>query len=216
MLTTAGYPKGFSLTLQVDSKDSTEGDVAQLIENEWAKVGVQVTIDSLSTTALEANRMSRSYDLLMHQFNVNDPVNILLSFNGAVGNTSALYLSTEPFAAMYQTIINDTDLTKQTSDIKQMALAVLADAGYIPFADPVELNCYWPWLKNYYGETDAGYSNLMPMISELWIDPSLIDNGHVIIKGENCTANIKATKLQVKINNVARITWKIRVGHSSK
>jgi hypothetical protein len=86
----------------------------------------------------------------------------------------------------------------------------------IPFADPVELNCYWPWLKNYYGETDAGYSNLMPMISELWIDPSLIDNGHVIIKGENCTANIKATKLQVKINNVARITWKIRVGHSSK
>jgi peptide/nickel transport system substrate-binding protein len=50
---------------------------------------------------------------------------------------------------------------------------MLADAGYVPFADPYLINCYWPWLKNYYGEIDAGYNNQVPLVSRIWIDQSL-------------------------------------------
>jgi len=41
------------------------------------------------------------------------------------------------------------------------------------FANCYQIAAYWPWVMNYYGELEAGYQDLMPMISRLWIDQSL-------------------------------------------
>jgi peptide/nickel transport system substrate-binding protein len=35
------------------------------------------------------------------------------------------------------------------------------------------LNCYWPWINNYYSELDTGYYNGCPIISRIWIDQNL-------------------------------------------
>ena len=33
---------------------------------------------------------------------------------------------------------------------------------------------YWPWIKNYYDEITAGnYSDIMPMVTQMWIDTTL-------------------------------------------
>jgi len=36
---------------------------------------------------------------------------------------------------------------------------MIDDGAWLPFANPTSLNCYWPWIKNYYNETDTGYHN---------------------------------------------------------
>ena len=49
----------------------------------------------------------------------------------------------------------------------------LLDAGILGMTNPYVLNCYWPWLENYYGETDAAYHNQVIMIREMWINQTL-------------------------------------------
>jgi peptide/nickel transport system substrate-binding protein len=173
MLATAGFPNGFSLTLTTDSTNTTDGDIAQLLVNQWAKIGVQLTINAVDPTACESARMDRGYDILLSgQFSANNALNLLDNF-GTGSGPSSLYLATDPLAAMYNKVVTDTDVNQQIADEKTMVIGVLEDAGFIPFADPVYLNCYWPWLKNYFGETDAGNADLVPMISSMWIDQSL-------------------------------------------
>jgi hypothetical protein len=70
-------------------------------------------------------------------------------------------------------MIAESDVTKRTQDIKTLAIAMIDDAGWIPFANATNLNCYWPWMKNYYNETDTGYHNAVPMISRIWIDQTM-------------------------------------------
>jgi len=43
--------------------------------------------------------------------------------------------------------------------------------GWIPMADQVADNYWWPWMKNYSGEIETGYENKMPMIDRVWIGP---------------------------------------------
>jgi peptide/nickel transport system substrate-binding protein len=173
MLSDAGYPNGFSVTLNTLSTDATEADVAQLLVSQWAKVGITLTINPTTQAALEADRMSIGYDLLFHVYNVNNPITSLDNMYQGGQNTSCTYLASEPYTAEYKAIIADTDLTKLAADEKQLAQGCLADAGLIPFANPVLLNAYWPWMKNYYGETDAGYDNLSAELSRMWIDQNM-------------------------------------------
>jgi len=50
---------------------------------------------------------------------------------------------------------------------------------YIDEASRLQLPCgymysfMWPWVQNYYGETEAGYRNMMPAISRMWIDQDM-------------------------------------------
>jgi ABC-type transport system substrate-binding protein len=85
-------------------------------------------------------------------------------------NNSNIYLLTEPFTGMYQQMIAESNVTTRTGYIKDLAIAMLDDAAWIPFANPNNLNCYWPWIRNYYNETDTGYHNAVPMISRIWLD----------------------------------------------
>ena len=66
-------------------------------------------------------------------------------------------------------MVLDTDAATLTADEKALALAMLDDAGFIPFGDEVGLNVYQPWVKNYFNETDTGYHNRVPMEAEIWI-----------------------------------------------
>jgi ABC-type transport system substrate-binding protein len=83
------------------------------------------------------------------------------------------FTAKEPFDAMYKAAATEMDPTKRTALEKSLGVAMLEDAGMIPFAQAYNYNCYWPWIKNYFNETDAGYYNQMPMIKTLWIDQNL-------------------------------------------
>ena len=70
-------------------------------------------------------------------------------------------------------IVGEQDPVKAQVLSTQFCKDALLDAGFIPMANPDIILCYWPWLKNYYGETDAAYHNQIPMIARMWIDQNL-------------------------------------------
>ncbi len=38
---------------------------------------------------------------------------------------------------------------------------------------PYSLCYWWPWVKNYYGETTVGFLDQAPILSRVWIDQNL-------------------------------------------
>jgi peptide/nickel transport system substrate-binding protein len=172
MLTAAGYPSGFSLAITISSSSSTDTDLAQLLVSEWAKVGVTLTINSVDPTAKQTLDSAHNFDCIMESYSCNNPLVPEDQVDTVAGVVTGYpYAPTENFKAMFDKMLLDTDAATLTADEKALALAMLDDAGEIPFGDQVGLNVYQPWIKNYYNETDTGYHNRVPMEAELWIAP---------------------------------------------
>jgi ABC-type transport system substrate-binding protein len=175
MIAAAGFPNGFKVTLQIQANDEKQANFAALLVDQWAKLGVTLTIQVMDSAAFTAAGNDRTYDIntmIMSTANPIVPENWAHTVPNPPNNSN-IYSLTEPFTGMYQTMIAESDVTKRTQDIKTLAIAMIDDAGWIPFANATNLNCYWPWMKNYYNETDTGYHNAIPMISRIWIDQTL-------------------------------------------
>jgi peptide/nickel transport system substrate-binding protein len=169
-ITAAGYPNGFSLVITIQSTSTTDTDVAELLVSEWAQVGVTLTINSIDATAKQTLDNARKYDCIMVSYSCNNPMvpeDQVDTLPGVL--TGYPYLPTENFKTMFDKMVLDTDAATLTADEKALGLAMLDDAGEIPFGDQVGLNVYQPWIKNYYNETDTGYHNRVAMQAEMWI-----------------------------------------------
>lgn len=157
MLASAGYPNG--LTIQIDCGPiQAEQDDANILSSEWAQIGVKVVINSIDSTTLATEFNNSSFkDALMYYFTV---VNPFTAFNLArAGIAGAQYLPSDPAGteALYEKASADPNPISRTATLQQLNLAFQNDVGDIGFANANVLNCYWPWLKNYYGEIDASY-----------------------------------------------------------
>ena len=172
MLSDAGYPNGFPTTLSYNSSDPIQANVASIIASEWAKAGVVVTLQPTDQVALTAIKTARSYKgFLEWSVATANPLTPILYVQGnTLGST---YKAGEPLDIESVATTIQMDPAKRQTQMTQLAQDMLADAGYIPLADPAILNCYWPWLKNYFGEVDSGYHNQVPMISRTWVDQVL-------------------------------------------
>ena len=172
MLADAGYPSGFSTTISYNSADPIQANVATIVAGEWAQVGITATLMPTDQVALTAIKTARSYKgFLLWSVATNNPLTPLTYVDGTT--LGGEYKTGEPLDVEEHAALAEMDPTKFLADVKQTCQDMLADAGFVPFADVDLLNCYWPWLKNYYGEIDAGYNNQVPIISRIWIDQNM-------------------------------------------
>jgi peptide/nickel transport system substrate-binding protein len=170
MLSDAGYPNGFSVVITVDT-NSAHLDLANALVSQWAKIGVTATIQSLDATPFASARDNVTYpDMIYTNYTVVNPLTTLHMVASDVLATN--YAPGGPLEAMYKTASQDMDPVQRTKDEQALAVAFLDDVNCIPFAQPYNLNCIWPWLMNYQGEIDTGYYNQIPMIKRMWIDPA--------------------------------------------
>jgi peptide/nickel transport system substrate-binding protein len=175
MIADAGFPNGFTLTMTIQANDPDQESYANLLAAQWAKIGVTLKIQVLDATAFDTAGNNRTFDMLvliMSTSNANVPLN-WANVAAVPANNGWLYYRSEPFTPMYEKMNGETDVTKRIQDEKDLAFAMLADAGFMQMPNPLDLNCWWPWMKNYYNETDCGYHNDMAMIQRIWIDQKL-------------------------------------------
>ena len=171
MFASAGYPNGFPLSIYTDAT-GVNPDLANALQTMWAQIGVTLTIKTLDSTSMTTASNNVTFpDLLETSYTVVNPLTTLNLLDGTrIGPT---YLTTESFQAQFAAMSTDTDPVDRTAKVQALSVAFLDDVGAIPFAQPYVLNCYWPWVQNYYGELEAGYYNQMPMIKQIWIDQTL-------------------------------------------
>jgi peptide/nickel transport system substrate-binding protein len=175
MLAAAGYPNGFSIEMTYDPSDQAHmsQDIASMIVDMWSKIGVTVTLKSV-TTPVETNlTYGHGYtdSMLVGRGYATPGVNMAFGVKGHEENTSAWV--NDDYTNMYNQAFSERDPKKSLALKKQMVLKFLDAAPMIP--TPVNsLDVYaWSWVKNYYGETSAGFMNHNPILKLLWIDQNL-------------------------------------------
>ena len=136
----------------------------------WAKVGVTLKISVLDPTAKSGQDSTRSFDITFFSESIS---NTLEPIYYVAPGLNSLFTADDPETPLSLSVSQQADPVKRTSLEDQYALLVLDDAYMLQFADPLSLNCYWPWLKNYYGEVDTGWHDTVPMTERLWIDQSM-------------------------------------------
>jgi len=172
MLTAAGYPNGFSINITVNASIQQEIDAATIMAADWAKIGVTVNIISLNQVALASQKSANTFTgLLAWPVATANPLTPMQWYSGTtVGYT---YKTGEPLDVEETAALAEMDPLKEQTDATQFAKDALVDCGIIPLTNNYLINCYWPWLANYYGEIDGAYHNQVVMIRELWINQSL-------------------------------------------
>jgi peptide/nickel transport system substrate-binding protein len=172
MLTAAGYPNGFTITITVDSSIAKQSDEATIIAADWAKIGVTVQIVQMNATAESAARDNLTYTgLINFGLSIADPTMPVSYYQNS--NMSAIYAKGEPLDVLATAISQEQDPAKQQALITSFCPQAILDCGILAMPNAPIVNCYWPWLKNYYGEVEAAYHSQIPMVSELWIDQNL-------------------------------------------
>jgi len=174
MIIDEGYPDG--IKLEVMYSTAAGGRYAQeasLLADMWEDIGVTLILQPLEEA------------LLAHKHDTGDFKDLILK-SGGNAKPAGMDLQKErawPWQFLYSDVwFNETfdkasaeiDGAKRDAVLKEIAIYYIGTVSRLPLGDPYVLCCWWPWVKNYYGETESGVgSNRAPMYSSLWIDQDL-------------------------------------------
>ena len=169
ILTAAGYPSGFKISITINGTVTAQQDIASALVAQWAKVGITANIIALDSTAAQAARNNSTFTgVLAWQISTINP--LTTTGYGQYSSMASSYAKGEPIDLEATATIQTIDGNARNALMKKLFVDMLTDAAYLPMGNPKILNCYWPWLKNYYGETEAGYHQVTQMVERMWID----------------------------------------------
>jgi len=172
MLADAGYPKDYTVQLEVSHAWEWTIEAGSIIADYWNKIGVKTEVKVLDAAAARSSRSLRKYkDAMLTTEAANE---LTQGIHKGVNIENPLCHFHDDYAyGQYLQILAEMDPVEQTRLMKDLGVYMVDAAFNIPLGNAYKLNCYWPWLKNYYGETEAAYSSLTPMFSTLWIDQAM-------------------------------------------
>ena len=170
LLAQAGYPNGFKTSI-VCRNDPDQVDYFSVIQDMWAKVGVELTIDPKEAGTLSSIQNSRNFEQII---------------TGSIGPTGGLYRATALVAESSANcaFIRDDYIKGEIIEIQSLALSnpteaksrfkelmkyVLDQAWVIPRPVTPLYNLWWPWIKNYHGEFSLGFDNRHLFTQYVWM-----------------------------------------------
>jgi len=174
LLTDAGYPDGFKVTI-IASNISERADYYSVIKEMWAKVGIEVTIDLKEAAVWESITGSRNYDQMIHSHTAPcGAIYRMINYRG-LGRTNGSYINDPYVEEMYPKIQESYILNPPEADRlhKELMKYVLDQAWVIPTPLPPLYHIWWPWVKNFKGELSPGYDNTFKFTYFTWMDQDL-------------------------------------------
>ncbi len=175
LLAEAGYPDGFSTTVTCQN-NPTSVDRMSVLKDMWAKVGIELSLNPLETGAHNSISRTRNYEGLIADVGIGGG-NVMLRGNRLQGS-----------AQTNMCMIDDPKVNEAYVEIKSLALTDWDEAGrlhrelmkyvmdqYWGINFPVASSyvIWWPWLKNFYGDSSVGYFNYGTFGQYAWIDQDL-------------------------------------------
>ncbi len=172
MLADAGYPNGFKMDLHLLA-DPEEQDIVDLLQDMWAKIGVTVNQKVMDQAALLSLYGSLDFKDSVTDESTITAIDYSLGRGLVESDSNHSRWDNKEFAELFASGMSTMDPVKRSAILKKACLVFIDDVPGISFAEPVVLNCYWPWVKNYFGEIEAGFYCYIPMVKRLWIDQAM-------------------------------------------
>jgi len=175
MLADAGCPDGFKANMYVQARPLTT-DLAEWVASEWKK---NYNIDLSLLPAEEGIDVSSwdpaAWDCALTWEGesptvVNMPIHYHTKYIGLTGGNRQSF--SDPYVdQQLEKAKVMVDLVEREAIFKEIGLKVLNESLSIPFGWPPKYNYWWPWIKNYYGESYYFIHN--PPYDLMWIDQDL-------------------------------------------
>ncbi len=175
LLAEAGYPNGFTTTVTCTNR-ATSVDRMSVLKDMWEKVGVTLELNPLETGSHNSISRTRNYEGLIADVGIGGG-NVMLRGNRLQGS-----------AQTNMSMIDDAKVNEAYVEIKSLALSDWNEAGRlhrelmkyvmdqywgINFPAASAYVIWWPWLKNFYGDSSVGYFNYGTFGQYAWIDQNL-------------------------------------------
>ncbi len=175
LLKDAGYPTGIKLTMTLSS-DATQVDYYSILKDQWSKAGINVTLDPHEPVSMVGIWASFSYkELAVVIYAPNSTWPEQANYNNVSNWVNA--------ARVDDPTVNDgvkkaqvqavTDFQGAMSVTKDLMKYLLGQAYCIPTPRYPQTNFWWPWVKNYDGETTVGYFPGFSWVKYIWVDQTL-------------------------------------------
>ncbi len=177
MLADAGYPDGFKMDFHTDSNNPKAMDLASLVEDQWSKIGVDVTI--VPSDQVEHTRKKYSHppiwtgafwDYIMEA----SATRMYTMYHKSGVDLNYMAYSNSELDALCELMERELDSTEQDRQIKEAGFVLMRDVPAIPVSIVPQRIYWWPWLQNYYGSStiqdDANFAEQVPYF---WIDQDL-------------------------------------------
>ena len=158
LLKEAGFPSGFKTSVLTTSGSV---DYYSVLKDMWAKVGIELFIDVRDSSVKSNLVLTRQHEGL-NGGGTGNPIAIWYTAtrfsDAALQNSSQVndpYIN-ETIVKIRRTIL--TDGTKAAMALWKGMLPYIYDQAYvIPGPSNSGPRFWWPWVKNYSGETGTGY-----------------------------------------------------------
>ncbi|MFC2021272.1 ABC transporter substrate-binding protein [Chloroflexota bacterium] len=177
LLAEAGYPEGFEAEILVTPNVSDQ-DVVAVLKDMWAKIGVDLEIQTKETGVLSSIRANSTHEQMIiwgttdlsvfsHRFGFS-------ALRGPMGgNTSRVdepYGSDPVIEAAFQELGENMMINWPKTDeiFRELTPYIIEQAYYIVPPAPHNYRVWQPWIKNYYGEAAPRHYIPYP-----WVDQEL-------------------------------------------
>lgn len=176
LLAEAGYPNGFTFKAQIFNTSQEALDVGAMVVAYLAKVGVKLELEPMDY-GLYLTRMLKKNHSEGYFFS-NDHGNPTAGIrkNFLTGQTWNPHMMSDPYMdKTWQDAIENPKLTDKqvTETMKKLAVYALDQAPAIILPTAYYYQGWWPWLKNFYGESYVGSQRSGPIWARVWIDQEL-------------------------------------------
>ncbi len=173
LLQEAGYPNGFKTSI-ILTQDNV--DYYSMVKDQWSKVNIDLALDVREAGSITTIAFNRSYKALFALFYAPNSTWPEQANYTNIDNWVNASMVNDPYvnemAEKAQTAAV-TDFKGAMKITKELMKYLLDQAYCIPTPRYPQTNMWWPWLKNYSGETSVGYFPGDSWVKYIWIDQGL-------------------------------------------
>ena len=154
LLAEAGYPNGQGLPEITYTYPSMayEGDVAQVLQQQWKELGVTVNLQALENEVYVAQRREKKDQLIRMQWyaDYNDPTSWLMMYTSGNSINDIGYSNAEYDKLIYESDLETDPAKRQAELLKAEKIAVSDDTVICPLFTNNQSLLYPPELYNFY------------------------------------------------------------------
>lgn len=173
MIAESGY-NGEEINIYYQNTNTDLVSIAEVLADQWTKLGVNVKLNVLDSATF-ANYWTgdgTNFEGAIMNIGANSKTS-----RGIENERTVMYMACatdEKFNSMMDEMMAEPDAAKREALMKEAANYFNAQVNEFGLVETSSLNCWWPWVKNYYGEADSGGSgNAAIPAAYAWIDQDL-------------------------------------------
>ena len=160
-LAKSAYPDGFKTTLVTAAGNQNSNSIAQLIQANLAKIGIQVTLQTLDPSALRDAKKAGNYDMTLGLYttDVIDPDEIARFAGTNAGGSQLLYtfFKSDELTKLADAASSDENQASRKKSYDRMQEIILDQAPYVPLYYAPSVYSYSKKLQGFHPGATGNY-----------------------------------------------------------